>query len=141
MTELDLKATDPPYLCGRLLALLDSASWFATSANNSLVDRNYAAASTMPGLTFPRLLRLHRAHIDKLRRDRPKVAYRLQESVEDVMAPLDDFPRTFNPSEQGRFAIGLYHQQAADRAARSKAKTTRTENTDDVANGDTDEQE
>jgi CRISPR-associated protein Csd1 len=141
MTELDLKATDPPYLCGRLLALLDDASRLATSANNSLVDRSYAAASTMPGLTFPRLLRLHRAHIDKLQRDRPGAAYRLQESVERVMSPLNDFPRTFSPSEQGRFAIGLYHQQAADRGARSKVKTTKTENTDDVADGDTDEQE
>jgi CRISPR-associated protein Csd1 len=125
LTQLDSADSDPAYLCGRLLALLDRASRLATTANNSLVDRSYAAASTMPALTFPRLIKLHRAHIDKLRRDKPGAAYRIQESVEAVVSGLHEFPKTFGPTEQGRFALGLYHQMAADHAAATAARAAR----------------
>lgn len=122
MSQLDTTSNEPSYLCGRLLTLFDQAARLATSANNTLIDRYYASASTMPGLTFPRLIKLHQAHMDKLRRDRPGAAYRIQGEVEGVMEHLDAFPRTFGPTEQGRFALGLYHQQAADRAARLAAQ-------------------
>lgn len=122
MTALNLTSTDPAYLCGRLLALLDDAARQATTRNNALVDRSYSAASTMPAITFTRLLRLHRAHIDKLRRDRPGAAVRIDSTVAAILSGLDDFPRTLAVTEQARFALGLYHQQAAGRAAALEAK-------------------
>jgi CRISPR-associated protein Csd1 len=120
MTGLDSENTDPAYLCGRLLALLDEAARLATSANNSLVDRSYAAASTMPAVTFTRLLRLHRAHLDKLKRDKPGAAARIDRTVAEIMAGFGSktgIPRTLGITEQARFALGLYHQQATGRAA------------------------
>ena len=93
----------------------------------------------MPGLTFPRLLRLHRAHIDKLQRDRPGAAYRLRESVEDVMAPLNDFP---GPSARAsKVACTVSTTSRRPTAPLAPRQTTKPENTDDVADGDTDKQE
>ena len=122
MKSLDEASTDDAYLCGRLLALLDNAARLATSANNSLVDRSYSAASTMPLITLTRLLRLHRAHLEKLRRDRPGAASRINGAVTSVMERLQTFPKTLSVEGQARFALGLYHQQAADRAAIQRAK-------------------
>lgn len=142
MTRLDPDTEDVAYRCGRLLAVLDIAARKATSAKNDLVDRSYAAASTMPALTFPRLLKLHRAHINKLRRDMPGVAKGIQATVEDVMEGLTDIPRVFSPTEQARFALGLYHQQAADRTARTLAVANKTlDEQADTTDSETDEEE
>ena len=127
MTGLDTTSIDPAYLCGRLLALLDDAARLATSANNSLVNRSYSSASTMPGITLTRLLRLHQAHLGKLQRDKPGAASRIDSGVGDILNHFDadDFPRTLSISEQGRFALGLYHQQVAGRAAATEAKAAK----------------
>lgn len=128
MTALDTSSTDSAYRCGRLLALLDEAARLATSANNALVDRSYSAASTMPAITFTRLLRLHRAHLDKLRRDNRGAAIRIDQSVTEILGGVGgvrDLPRTFSIAEQARFALGLYHQQAEGHAARDRAKAAR----------------
>lgn len=125
MTALDTSSTDTAYLCGRLLALLDEAARLATSANNALVDRSYSAASTMPAITFTRLLRLHRAHIDKLRRDKRGAAVRIDQTVTNILDGVRDLPRTFSIAEQARFALGLYHQQAERHAAQDSAKAAR----------------
>lgn len=122
MTSLDETSTDEAYLCGRLLALLDNAARLATSANNSLVDRSYSATSTMPQMNLTRLLRLHRAHLEKLKRDKPGAAVRIDRSIISVMDGLTRLPKTLPVEGQARFALGLYHQQAADRAAIQKAK-------------------
>ena len=119
MTRLDPDNTDPPYLCGRLLAMLDQAARLATTANNALVDRSYVAASTMPAVTFTRLLRLHRAHLDKLGRDNPGARFRIDTTVSDIIGGFEGttgIPATLGISEQARFALGLYHQQAASRS-------------------------
>lgn len=133
MTFLDTESTDTAYRCGRLLAVLDSAARAATSAKNDLVDRSYAAASTTPAATFPRLLKLHRAHVNKLRRDKPGMANRVQLDVEQVLEGLREVPAMFGPTEQARFALGLYHQQAADRARRSLALASRSTESDHEA--------
>lgn len=126
MKSLDQTSTDEAYLCGRLLALLDNASWLAIGGSNSIVDRSYSATSTMPQMNLTRLLRLHRAHLEKLKRDRPAAAFRINDSVLSVMAELKSFPKTLSVEGQARFALGLYHQQAAGRAAIQKAKEAGT---------------
>ncbi|MCL4414241.1 MAG: type I-C CRISPR-associated protein Cas8c/Csd1 [Actinobacteria bacterium] len=132
MSEFQEQGTDPAFTCGRLLCLLDQASRLATSPKNSLIDRSYAAASTMPALTFPRLLRLNRAHMGKLKRDKPGAAYRIEQGMEELMGTLDNFPRALSSAEQGRFALGLYNQQASDRAAARAAKAQKGAGSEDV---------
>ncbi len=121
---LNSSSSNTAYRCGRLLAVLDDAARAATSARNDLVDRSYAAASTTPAACFPRLLKLHRAHIDKLRRDKPGAANRIQATVEEIMSDISNIPPLFTPADQAQFALGVYHQQAAGRAARTAAATS-----------------
>ncbi|MGI8806851.1 MAG: type I-C CRISPR-associated protein Cas8c/Csd1 [Acidimicrobiales bacterium] len=125
MTGLDATSTDSAYRCGRLLALLDDTARLATSSNNSLVSRSYSAASTMPAITLTRLLRLHQAHLEKLRRDRPGAANRIHADILDILAGVEDLPRTLSVGEQARFALGLYHQQADSRSKARQAKQDR----------------
>lgn len=118
MTEvLNEQAPDAAYRAGRLLALLDQAAYGAT--RTSLIDRFYSQLSSHPGLVVGRLIELHQHHMAKLKRDRPAQANRLQHEVEDVLAGVEAFPAHLDLAGRSRFALGLYHQQAADRARRA----------------------
>ncbi len=121
MTELDVTNTTPAYLCGRLLAILDAVQQRAlNNPNATIVDKYYGTASSAPATVFGTLLHGAQAHLGKLRKDpRTQAAHAaLERRLEEVMAPLTGFPPTLTLQEQGLFALGFYHQRAADRKAR-----------------------
>ncbi|MBE3585478.1 MAG: type I-C CRISPR-associated protein Cas8c/Csd1 [Thermoanaerobacter sp.] len=123
MEELDFRRSSPPYLCGRLLAVLEEAQQRAANfkLNTTLVDRFYGAASTAPASVFGNLLRLSTiAHL-------PEVGREVNLLVEEILSRLDKaggFPRTLNLPQQAEFALGFYHQRAYFRAGRSKGKAS-----------------
>lgn len=132
MTHMEQLNPDPAlqgndlaaYSCGRLLAVLESIQRSAIgSVNASLTDRYYGSASSTPAVAFPPLLRGARAHLSKLRKDKPGTYRALEERVEEITDPdrLPTFPKTLNLQQQGLFGLGYYHQRAHDRAA-AKAK-------------------
>jgi len=128
MVQLSNENPNPGYRCGRLLAVLEEVQRLAIPGiSATIVDRFYGTASSAPASVFSRLLRGAQPHLAKLERDR-RGAYRaLQSRLEEVLAGIDDFPRTLSLTDQGRFALGYYHQRASDRqqareaAARRKA--------------------
>ncbi|MGI5917606.1 MAG: type I-C CRISPR-associated protein Cas8c/Csd1 [Anaerolineae bacterium] len=123
MTQLDNTNRTPPYLCGRLLAVLERAQALAIpGANATLVDRFYGTASTAPATVFGSLMQNAQAHLGKLRRDRPGSYHRLQGELEDILADLPAFPRTLSLDEQALFALGYYHQRAHSRAMARAAR-------------------
>ncbi|SHF51564.1 CRISPR-associated protein Csd1 [Desulfofundulus australicus DSM 11792] len=123
MEELDFRRSSPPYLCGRLLAVLEEAQQRAANfkLNTTLVDRFYGAASTAPASVFGNLLRLSTtAHL-------PEVGREVNLLVEEILSRLDKaggFPRTLNLPQQAEFALGFYHQRAYFRAGRGKGKAS-----------------
>ncbi|MDP9469828.1 MAG: type I-C CRISPR-associated protein Cas8c/Csd1 [Chloroflexota bacterium] len=120
-TQLDLRNTEPAYLCGRLLAVLDAIQQRAlNSPNATIVDKYYGTASSAPASVFGTLLHGAQPHLGKLRKDpRTHSAHAaLERRLEEVMAGLDGFPATLTLQEQGLFALGFYHQRAEDRRAR-----------------------
>ena len=118
LMALDETNRDAPYVCGRLLAVLESLQRAAQPGiRQTLVDRFYGSASTAPASVFGTLLRQAQAHLSKLRRDNPPAFIALAERLEAVQSLLDGFPPTLTLQEQGRFALGYWHQRAADRAA------------------------
>jgi CRISPR-associated protein Csd1 len=127
MAELDGSNREPAYLCGRLLAVLDSVQRAALGERNAtIIDRFFGAASTAPVAVFGRLIQGAQPHLGKLRRERPNVYAALDSRLQSILADLDTFPRTLNVREQGLFALGFYHQRAADmRAARERAAARR----------------
>lgn len=126
MTELDTTNASPPYLCGRLMAVLEAAQRLAVpGAKATIVDRFYGTASTAPATVFGSLLTQNTAHLSKLRKTRYGAYAGIQRSLEEIMSGLNGFPRTLSFEEQALFALGYYHQRAQDRKQAIDAKNNR----------------
>ena len=134
MAELNETITAPAYVCGRLLATLDRIQRIALGATNAtIVDKYYGTASSAPASVFGTLLHGAQNHLHKMRRDRPGAHANLERQLEDDHAPLLSFPRTLTLEDQGLFALGFYHQRAADRARATASKATNRGEADDTA--------
>ena len=119
MTKLEHNNLNPAYLCGRLLAVLESVQYAALGkTNTTITSRFYGTASSAPASVFGRLLRGAQAHLGKLRGQKLGSYEALQRRLEEVQEKLPGFPLVLTLQEQGLFALGYYHQRAADRAAR-----------------------
>lgn len=106
---LDPTNAHPAYLLGRLFATLEKIQEEASPGLNATIrDRYYGAASSTPVAVFTTLLRLHNHHLGKLSKGRTVQMERL---VGDIMGGLEDFPRILALPDQGRFALGYYHQR------------------------------
>lgn len=129
MVQLDPGNISPAYRCGRLLAVLEQIQREALpGVNATIVDRFFGTASSAPASVFSRLVRGAQPHLSKLERDRPGAYRALQARMEEVLSGLADFPRVLMLEDQGRFALGYYHQRAHDRAqARDAAERRRAE--------------
>jgi CRISPR-associated protein Csd1 len=78
--------------------------------NASIADRYYGAASARPAQVFGTLLRNVRNHISAAKKlgDGFWIDDRIAEIMDKLDAPL---PRTLHLEDQGRFAIGYYHER------------------------------
>lgn len=108
---LDLSNTNPAYRLGRLFAVLEKIQEEASPGLNATIrDRYYGAASSTPVAVFTTLLRLKNAHLKKLSPGRTAAFEKL---LGEVLGPLVDFPKHLPLPDQGRFALGYYHQRQA----------------------------
>jgi CRISPR-associated protein Csd1 len=106
---LDLANNNPGYRMGRLFAVLEKIQEEASPGLNATIrDRYYGAASTTPVAVFTTLLRLKNAHLKKLSVGRNTYFEKL---LGEVLAPVTDFPKHLSLPDQGRFALGYYHQR------------------------------
>jgi CRISPR-associated protein Csd1 len=107
---LDLDNPSPAYRLGRLFAVLERIQEEASPGLNATIrDRYYGAASSTPVAVFTTLLRLKNHHLGKIA-SRGRVV-NLEKLIGEIMAGLGDFPVHLSMQEQGRFAIGYYHQR------------------------------
>jgi CRISPR-associated protein Csd1 len=107
--SLDVQSADRAYLLGRLFAALEKTQEDALPGINATIrDRYYAAASATPGIVFPRILRTYQHHLSKLEGGHRVTRDRL---VQSIHSGLDAYPSHLTLAEQGRFAIGYYHQR------------------------------
>jgi CRISPR-associated protein Csd1 len=108
---LDVANMNPAYRLGRLFAVLEKIQEEASPGLNATIrDRYYGAASSTPVSVFTTLLRLKNHHLGKLS---PGRAVQMERLLGEIMQGLDDFPRQLPLPEQGRFALGYYHQRQA----------------------------
>ncbi|KAF1049015.1 type I-C CRISPR-associated protein Cas8c/Csd1 [Xylophilus sp.] len=111
--SLDRQSTSPGYRLGRLFAVLEAAqrSALGGQVNATIRDRYYGAASATPASVFPVLLRNTQNHLGKLRKEKPGVAVNLEKDIREIVEGLSDsFPSSLRIEDQGRFAVGYYHQ-------------------------------
>lgn len=114
--SLDTTNTDPGYLLGRLFSSLENLQRAALGGqvNATIRDRYYGAASAAPASIFPVLLRSAQNHFGKLRKDKAGLSVNLEKEIGQIIDALPtSFPRALPIEEQGRFAIGYYHQTQA----------------------------
>lgn len=135
MKQLELENTNPAYLCGRLFAVLESIQRTAMpTINTTIADRFFGTASSAPASVFGRLMRGAQNHLGKLRRENRAAYEKLQQRLEEIQCHLKGYPLTLSLPDQGMFALGYYHQRAADRATARAAQAkleSKSESTDD----------
>ncbi|MBK1621690.1 type I-C CRISPR-associated protein Cas8c/Csd1 [Lamprobacter modestohalophilus] len=125
---LDLSNANPAYRLGRLFATLEKIQEDSSPGINATIrDRFYGAASGTPGTVFPTLLRLKNHHLGKLVKGR---AIQMERLIAEIMDGLNDFPAHMLMSDQGRFAIGYYHQRQAFFTKRTNAPEGKANGTD-----------
>lgn len=108
---LDLSNANPAYRLGRLFAALEKIQEEASPGLNATIrDRYYGAASSTPVSVFTTLLRLKNHHIGKLS---PGRATQMEKLLGEILGEVSDFPRQLALPDQGRFALGYYHQRQA----------------------------
>lgn len=134
MTQLDASNQNPAYLCGRLLAVLESLQYAALGELGATVtDRFYGTASSAPASVFGVLLRGARAHLEKLRKEKRGTYIALDARLRELAQQLTSFPKALTWEEQGLFSLGYYHQRAEDfRSAKERSQQgTQTDNESD----------
>ena len=110
-TMLDPTNANPAYRLGRLFATLEKIQEEASPGLNATIrDRYYSAASSTPVAVFTTLLRLKNHHLGKLSKGR---AVQMERLIGEIMGELNNFPRILALPDQGRFALGYYHQRQA----------------------------
>ena len=106
---LDLSNPNPAYRMGRLFAALEKIQEEASpSLNATIRDRYYGAASSTPVAVFTTLLRLKNSHLKKLSVGRGMWFEKL---LGEILGAVHDFPKHLPLPDQGRFALGYYHQR------------------------------
>lgn len=111
---LDPAHQSAAYRLGRLFATLERIQEDAAGGpgklNATIRDRYYGAASSTPAAVFATLLRLKNHHLGKLHAGR---AVQMEKLIGEIMAGIDDIPSHLSLPDQGRFALGYYHQRQA----------------------------
>lgn len=110
--SLDESNTNIGYRLGRLFAVLEKIQQEANPRINATIrDRFYGAASGTPVTVFGNLMRLKNHHLSKLTSNGRRIYFeKLLGAILDGVEAKVAFPPHLNLDDQGRFAIGYYHQ-------------------------------
>jgi CRISPR-associated protein Csd1 len=112
--RLDPNNINIGYRLGRLFAALERTQIRAFTIgggkepNTTIRDRYYGAASGTPVAVFATLIRLSKHHLAKIENVGERV--NIEKLFVEIMEGIDDFPTHLCLADQGRFAIGYYHQ-------------------------------
>ena len=107
--SLDESNMNLGYRIGRLFATLEKIQEESSPALNATIrDRFYGAASSSPVTVFANLMKLKNHHLAKLDEGRKRYFEKL---IGQIMSDINDFPSHLSLADQGRFAIGYYHQR------------------------------
>lgn len=103
------------YLYGRLLSVFEQIQYDALGdVNANVVDKFYGTFSAAPSLVFSRLFANAQNHLRKIKTEKPGAYVNNDKLLSEVVAKLPASPPAGQLSlqDQGRFALGYYHQRA-----------------------------
>jgi CRISPR-associated protein Csd1 len=110
---LDKTIDNTGYVLGRLFAVLERIQEQAhTGLNKTIRDTYFSAATSNPLVIFKRLQDLAIHHLAKIRNSGKSTVW-LDKLMGEVMGkiPASGIPVTLTLEDQGRFAVGYYHQR------------------------------
>ncbi len=110
---LDPENTNTGYCLGRLFAIFEKIQEAASPDLKATIrDRYFGSASASPLVAFPILNRLKMHHLSKIE-SRGRMVYfeKLNGEVMNGLDAKDPFPPHLSLADQGRFAVGYYHQR------------------------------
>ena len=108
--SLDPENTNAGYLLGRLFAVLERAQETGSPGIQSGIrDRYYASAAATPVAAFPTLMKLKNHHLGKI--ENRGAVVNLERLIGSISESIADFPSVLTLADQGRFALGYYHQR------------------------------
>jgi len=81
--------------------------------NATIRDRFYGAASSTPVTGFFVPMKLKNHHLAKLKSQKPGLAVDRDKLVGEIVDGISEFPSHLSLPDQGRFAVGYYHQRQA----------------------------
>jgi len=107
--SLDESNINIGYRLGRLFAALEKVQQEANPGINATIrDKFYGAASGTPVAVFANLMRLKNHHLAKMESTGRRIQF--EKLIGAIMESISDFPPHLSLADQGRFAIGYYHQ-------------------------------
>ena len=115
-----------PINSGGCSAVLEKAQNDVMTANATIKDRFFGAASATPAAVFPRLMRMNQHHM----RSDDIVGRRINKEklIDEIVGRIDRFPAHLGLVDQGLFAIGYYHQRQAFFTKQAAAEATESPN-------------
>lgn len=108
---LNEESKDTAYVLGRLFAILEAIQMDANPGIKATIrDRYFNSACATPASIFPVLIKLKNSHMKKLEREKGSSKIYYEQQLTKIMGKLENFPRRLSLEEQGKFALGYYHQ-------------------------------
>jgi CRISPR-associated protein Csd1 len=111
---LDLTNSNIGYRLGRLFATLERiqirkfTQKGGREPNSTIRDKYYGSASGTPVAVFGTLIRLSKHHLADLENVGERINF--EKRLGEIIGGINDFPSHLALDDQGRFAIGYYHQ-------------------------------
>ena len=111
---LNEESNDIAYVLGRLFSVLESIQLDASPGVQATIrDRYYNSACGTPAAVFPILIKLKNSHMKKIGREKEGTKKYYEKLFTEIMWKVDasaGFPKRLSLEQQGKFAIGYYHQ-------------------------------
>lgn len=111
---LNEESDDIAYVLGRLFSVLESIQADANPGIQATIrDRYFNSACGTPATVFPILIKLKNSHMKKIGRDKEGTKKYYEKLFADIIWKINEqegFPKRLSLEEQGKFALGYYHQ-------------------------------
>lgn len=111
---LNEESNDIAYVLGRLFSVLESIQADANPGIQATIrDRYFNSACGTPASVFPVLIKLKNSHMKKIGREKEGTKKYYEKLFADIMWKINEqegFPKRLSLEEQGKFALGYYHQ-------------------------------
>ncbi|MDO4470678.1 MAG: type I-C CRISPR-associated protein Cas8c/Csd1 [Bacillota bacterium] len=111
---LNEESNEIAYVLGRLFSVLESIQADANPGIQATIrDRYFNSACGTPATVFPILIKLKNSHMKKIGREKEGTKKYYEKLFADIMWKINEqegFPKRLSLEEQGKFALGYYHQ-------------------------------